>query len=276
MGQTNKIAIIGAGISGMTVAHLLKDKADVTVYESDSRPGGLIKCERVNGSLFHTCGGHVFNTKRQDVLDFFWSLFDPERDFLKAERNSTVIFNERLIVPYPVENHAYCFDDATLNSILSDVISMGGAQETPINFEQFLKKQFGETLYRLYFGPYNSKIWRRDLSSVPLSWLEGKLPMPTPEEILFNNIRKVQEKKFVHSSFWYEKNGGSQFLADRFAEGLNILYSTPVRNIDRVADKWRVNGIGYDTVIYCGNIMQLVDILSITPPLSDLGRCQVA
>ena len=73
----------------------------------------------------------------------------------------------------------------------------------PDNFEEFLKYRFGETLYELYFKPYNEKVWRRDLKYVPLSWLEGKLPMPTVAEMIFNNINHVKEKQFVHSTFWY-------------------------------------------------------------------------
>lgn len=64
-----KIAIIGAGVSGMSAAHFLKDRYNVTVFEKEKTPGGLIKCCRINGSLFHTCGGHVFNSKHSDVLD---------------------------------------------------------------------------------------------------------------------------------------------------------------------------------------------------------------
>lgn len=75
------------------------------------------------------------------------------------------------------------------------------------NFEEFLRGQFGETLYQLYFQPYNKKVWRRDLSQVPLSWLEGKLPMPTVAEMIYNNMNHVEEKSFVHATFWYEKNG---------------------------------------------------------------------
>ena len=67
-----KIAIIGAGISGMSTARILSERFKVVVFEKEDKPGGLIKCRRVNGSLFHTCGGHVFNSKRQDVLDWFW------------------------------------------------------------------------------------------------------------------------------------------------------------------------------------------------------------
>lgn len=265
MNMKNRIAVIGAGVSGMTIARLLKDKADITLYESESRPGGLIKCERVKGSLFHTCGGHVFNTKRQDVLTFFWSLFDREREFVKADRNSTVMFDETFAVPYPIENHAYCFDDDTLGKIINDVLNITLEKEHPVNFEQFLRKQFGNTIYNLYFKPYNTKIWRRDLSSVPLSWLEGKLPMPTPDEIIFNNIRKVEEKKFVHATFWYEKLGGSQFIADRLAEGLDIRYSTPVNRISLSNGGLQIDGEVYDKIIFCGNIRQLPDILSDFP-----------
>lgn len=68
-----KIAIIGAGVSGMSAAHFLKDRYNVTVFEKEKTPGGLIKCCRINGSLFHTCGGHVFNSKHSDVLDWFWT-----------------------------------------------------------------------------------------------------------------------------------------------------------------------------------------------------------
>ena len=137
----------------------------------------------------------MFNTKREDVREFFWSLFDREREFVKADRNSVISMPDGSRIPYPIENYAYLFDDTTLNAIISDVISLKKEVNRPDNFGDFLKKMFGQTLYELYFRPYNEKIWRRDLSQVPLAWLEGKLPMPSPEEIVFNNIRKIAEKK---------------------------------------------------------------------------------
>ena len=66
--KKQKVAVIGAGISGLTVAQLLKDKYHVTVYEKDDKPGGLIKCDRINGSLFHTCGGQ-FEVSGCDRMD---------------------------------------------------------------------------------------------------------------------------------------------------------------------------------------------------------------
>lgn len=203
-----KVAIIGAGISGLSMAHLLKDRYEVTVYEKEQSPGGLIRCKNVNGNLFHICGGHVFNSKYQDVLDWFWKFFDKENEFTLTDRNSVVFWDADTSIPYPIENHMYMMDKDVQMSFIQDLLHIsasGDDSKNAVDFEDFLQRRFGGTLYHMYFKPYNTKVWRRDLSTVPLKWLEGKLPMPTVEEMIFNNFNHIEEKKFVHSRFWYEK-----------------------------------------------------------------------
>ena len=269
----SKIAIIGAGISGLVSAQLLKSKHEVFVFEKEDRPGGLIKCSRVNGSLFHTCGGHVFNSKRQDVLDWFWSIFQREDEFTKTDRNSCVFMDkngtslEHDNIPYPIENHVYFFDEATQKRFYEDLEEIDkvkglNAQFTDYeSFGDFLRWRFGKTLYELYFQPYNEKVWRRDLTTVPMSWMEGKLPMPTTQEMRDNNAYKVEEKAFVHSTFWYEKKDGSQYIADKLAEGLDIIYNTDIDSLEYKNGKWIVCGQEFDKVVFCGNIKDMVKMI---------------
>lgn len=256
--KKQKVAVIGAGISGLTVAQLLKDKYEVTVYEKEDKPGGLIRCERVNGSLFHTCGGHVLNSKYPEVLEWLQHFVNFDTEYVKAVRNSSVVFDDKLHVPYPIENHVYFLPKDLQLRCVEDFLSIAKISN-PLyaNFEDFLRKRFGDTLFALYFEPYNKKVWRCPLSDIPLSWLEGKLPMPTVQEILFNNFNHVEEKSFVHSTFWYPKHDGSQFFADRLAVGINIKYG---KNIDKLIlsnGLWSVNEEKYDKVVFCGNIKQL-------------------
>lgn len=261
----SKIAVIGAGISGLTTARLLQEKQHhVIVFEQESTPGGLIRCQRINGSLFHLCGGHVFNSKRQDVLDWFWKQFDMQTEFVSATRHSVIELGEQMI-PYPIENNVWRLDEGIQAQFYSDLQEMDEkASLPPTNFEEFLKKTFGDTLYQLYFRPYNEKIWRRDLSKVPLSWLEGKLPMPTIQEMRFNNANRVEEKQFVHSSFYYEKCGGSQFLANRLSEGIDIRYNTFISALSYQNGQWYIDNEAFDTIIFCGNIKQLPALLGNT------------
>lgn len=259
-----KVAIIGAGISGLSTAHFLRDRYEVTVFEKESCPGGLIRCRRVDGNLFHTCGGHVFNSKRQDVLDWFWSMFAREEEFTKADRNSCVFLDqEPKTVPYPIENHMYLFDEAVQHSFYQDLQEIDAVKGTEAkftdydNFGDFLRWRFGKTLYNLYFEPYNKKVWRRDLSTVPMSWMEGKLPMPTTQEMRENNAKRVEEKSFVHSTFWYEKNNGSQYIADKLASELDIRYNSNIERLSFDGHHWTVCGEEFDKVVFCGNVKDL-------------------
>lgn len=82
--------------------------------------------------------------------------------------------------------------------------------------------------------------------------------MPTTQEMRDNNANKVEEKAFVHATFWYEKMNGSQYIADKLAEGLNIVYNADVTNIEKTCDKWIVRGQKFDKVVFCGNIKDMV------------------
>ena len=260
-----KIAIIGGGISGLSMAHQLMEKNEVHVFEKDSKPGGLIKCDVVDGNLYHMVGGHVFNSKRQDVLDWFWKFFDKEKEFTKSIRNAVAYFDKP--IGYPIENHLYQFDDETMKKVIRDLLGMAATDyKEPINFEEFLKYRFGQTLYEKYFKPYNEKVWRKDLKKVPLSWLEGKLPMPTLEEIIYNNFKNEKETNMVHSTFFYPKNNGSQFIVNRLAEGLNVNCNTEIKNIGRNNEtgQWILNGeFVFDKIVFATNVKYLNKILKL-------------
>jgi protoporphyrinogen oxidase len=126
------------------------------------------------------------------------------------------------------------------------------------NFRDFLEGNFGKTLYRLYFEPYNRKIWNTDLSRIPLEWLHGKLPMPNLREILLSNVLREEESAMVHATFYYPKAGGSQFIANRLAEGLRVRTGQAVRNVQPRGGRLVVDGTREtDVVVYTGDVRKL-------------------
>jgi protoporphyrinogen oxidase len=262
-----KIAVIGAGISGLSAARLLEESGhDVTVLEASGKPGGLIRCDVVSGGLFHRVGGHIFNTKIDRVASWFWSQFDRNKEFIKARRNAKILFDGQL-VGYPIENHLYELDPEKLKRIIHELMILEGrgykAPFSYMNFEEFLVGNFGETLYQIYFRPYNQKIWHTDLAEISLDWLEGKLPMPDYREIILKNISREGETEMIHSSFYYPINGGSQFIADRLAINLDIRYGTRIDHIEASEKKVRIEGNIYDGMIYTGDVRLLHKLLDV-------------
>lgn len=260
--QNTHTLIIGAGISGLSVARMLTQKGiDNIVLERASKPGGLVKCDVVDGHLFHRVGGHVFNTKVQGVADWFWDQFVRDEEFLSARRKSGIFLRDQLL-GYPIENYLYLLDEATIRKIFGELLNLEqqGKREPMSypNFEAFLLGNFGPTLYELYFKPYNHKIWKTDLSRVDLPWLEGKLPMPNSREIIMSNILRKEEANMVHSSFFYPRKGGSQFIVDRLAEGLQLNTGVQVETLERFSDSWVVNGQWMaQQVVFTGDLRKL-------------------
>jgi protoporphyrinogen oxidase len=257
------VAIIGGGISGISLAQLIKDNFDTRVFEKKSKLGGLISCERIQGFLYHKVGGHVFNSKNKEVLDWFWSFFDKKNEFLHSRRNAQIYIDGKLI-PYPIENNIFKLEFEQAKNVIKDLIRLDSNHKSG-NLHEFLINNFGKTLYELYFKPYNEKIWNTSLETIPLNWLNNKLPMPDLINILTENILRIEESNMVHSYFYYPKDGGSQFIIDRLSNGIDFELNTDVSKISvlengeiLINDKFK-----FDSLVFTGNILSLLEILKI-------------
>ncbi|MDC2981492.1 FAD-dependent oxidoreductase [SAR116 cluster bacterium] len=262
-----RIAIIGSGISGIACARILFEAGhDICVFERSAQPGGLIKCTTEEGHLFHRVGGHVFNAKDKRVAEWFWSHFDQDDEFLFSIRNAS-IFMDNTFLKYPIEQHLYAMDGDTVGSIIRDLLKLSAEREDSSStifeeesFYDFLHRTFGKTLCSKYFLPYNEKIWRMNLAEMPVAWLDGKLPMPSLEDIITSNILRQEESTMVHSKFFYPRKGGSQFIVDRLMEGIDIRLGQSVTKITRGVSP-EVNGEAYDAVVYTGDARSLFKVL---------------
>jgi len=119
-----KIAIIGAGISGLSVANMLERRGhNVIVFEKESTPGGLVRCTLEDGVLFHRVGGHVFNTKIKKVSNWITDFLNFTEDFNLSKRNAKILLNNSQL-GYPIENYIYNLPEDTITKIITELLNI--------------------------------------------------------------------------------------------------------------------------------------------------------
>ncbi len=154
-----KIGVLGAGISGLSIARLLKDDFEVEVLEKEPVVGGIARTKDVDGMTYHVNGGHCFDSKYEDVKEFVFNKVLSKTEWNGIKRETRIYFRGKWI-SYPIEFSVKQIND--IDSKLAFDITyemLNASYEKGKNLEEWFINHFGPTLAREYFIPYNTKIW---------------------------------------------------------------------------------------------------------------------
>ncbi|ELP6347476.1 NAD(P)-binding protein, partial [Campylobacter upsaliensis] len=193
-----KIGIIGAGISGMSLARILKDDFEIEILEKSFVVGGIARTKDVDGKPYHVNGGHCFNSKFDDVLDFVFNVVLKKENWNYMQRKAKVLFRDNWI-NYPIEFSIAQIDKMDPDLAFNIANEMFQASyEKGNNLEEWFVNHFGPTLSKEYFIPYNTKIWGIEPKNMDNVWIEDekqmKLPVPTKESFFRSLMDKVSDK----------------------------------------------------------------------------------
>jgi protoporphyrinogen oxidase len=243
-----KTAVLGAGVTGLTAARKLHDRdVAATVYESGRQIGGLAKSRVTGGYIYDPHGGHIFNSKNREIVEWVFSIL-PKENWQHNARNAKIYYKGNYI-SYPFELSLCELPiDGAIDCALDFIAARHGPE--PTNFADWLVWNFGESIANAYMLPYNRKIWAYPLDRMGVSWMRGKMPLPDKADMLRAlALKDPTERKMPHSTFYYPTEGGIQTMVDAIAKPLDIRLSEPVQSIERDGCRWRVNGEVFDVVV---------------------------
>lgn len=262
-----KIGIIGSGISGLSIARLLSNENEVTVLEKKSNCGGIARTLSVNDISYHVTGGHCFNSKYKEVLDFVFNLM-PEDQWHKIERKAYIKLNN-YEVSYPIEfsiKQILKFDENLAIKMIGDFLSTN-EDDNYLNLEDWFRKKFGDTLAEEYFIPYNKKIWNKNPIDMDPIWVKDKLPIPDKLSFIRSLIDNEKDK-MPHSVFYYPNTNNQNSFIEKLASGLNIKYDYNVNLISKnnKTSTWIINNdIEFDLIINTSPLNELPFIIENCP-----------
>ena len=168
--------VIGAGPAGLTTAYKLAQAgAEVLVLEQDPvYVGGISRTAHYKGFLFDI-GGHRFFSKSKEVVDL-WNEILPD-DFIERPRLSRIYYGGKFYA-YPLRAFEALRNLGPIESALC-MASFGWAKATPIGdpvtFHQWVRNQFGERLFGIFFKTYTEKVWGMSCDEISADWAAQRI-----------------------------------------------------------------------------------------------------
>lgn len=145
--------VVGAGITGAVAAFKLKGLGwRVTVYEAQSRVGGQLRTETINGMLYEPHGPHIFHTNSVEA----YQLVQPFLNDYQHHVLTTLPDGERHVTwPLQVGELELLSEWPRIKDELNGCL----AKPTATNFEDYAVQLMGPTLYEWFCEGYTRKQW---------------------------------------------------------------------------------------------------------------------
>jgi len=170
--------ILGGGLAGLSAGLMLaRGGLSPTIVERDSQAGGLARTLSYNGCRFDL-GGHRFLTDDESVENLVRDIVGP--DLITVRRKSSIYLKGRYI-DYPLRplNALLSVGPLTTSRIIADYalekIRDIPTRPTPRSLEDWVVRQFGRTMFNLYFKEYSEKVWGMDCASISSSWVARRI-----------------------------------------------------------------------------------------------------
>jgi protoporphyrinogen oxidase len=263
--MTKKIAIIGAGPTGLGAAYRLYELGydNWVLYEKSDDVGGHATSHVDKHGFVWDEGGHVIFSH----YPYFDKLIDKVlgKEVHERIRESWIVKGKSWI-PYPFQsNLRYLPKEVQVSCLLgaAKAAANGGGRDAA-NFRDWILATFGEGIAEAFMFPYNSKVWTTPLEQMSKSWIADRVAVMDFKRLLENVLYERDDVGWgPNSKFKFPLHGGTGEIYRRIAKHFPEKVRTqkrlaeidPVRRRISFADG---TGDTYDTVISTAPLELLV------------------
>lgn len=205
-----RIAILGAGISGLSVGWLLsKMDKSADIFEASDKIGGLARTFDWHG-IPCDIAPHRLYTQNPEILQLVSELVPltehrrKSRILMKDKQIQDPINPIELLMRFPLKTGA---------ALVWGFLRRPKLPET--SFEALALNRYGKGLYDFFFAPYTKKMFGVSPAEISVIWGREKLRSSG----LLDTIKRSSKTFF--RSFHYPKEGGYGSISDAMAERIS-------------------------------------------------------
>lgn len=224
-------AVLGAGIAGLAyMAHAQGEQEDhITIYEKNSRPGGLCMTMERDGFLFDL-GPHMSFTADQTVR----ALFDQSR--YRTMPPEPVSYYKGKYVKHPVSHNLYGLDVAERCECLESFLDRDTDRKI-CNYADWLSCSYGTVMKERFYDVYTRKYWRMESEKLSASWMGPRFVHTDRHQVLYGAMTDNTGNGMYMQELRYPVQGGFETFLNPLKEPdqtvyKSIRYKKEVKSID--------------------------------------------
>ena len=252
-----RVAILGAGLTGMSCAHALAARGvSYRLFEKSDRVGGHAITVEEEGYRFDRTG-HLLHVKEE--ADLVRDGLGPHR---ALDRRSAV-WSHGVYTPYPFQANACGLPpDVAFDCVMGFLEARERPPAPAQTFEDFCRAAFGDAITERFMLPYNEKLWGVPASEITAAWCEGFVPVPSVAEVIAGAVGHRRAELGYNARFVYPDRGIGQ-LAEGMARDLAIDLSRAPARIDATARKLVFDDeeVTYDALVSTAPLPRLIDLI---------------
>jgi protoporphyrinogen oxidase len=222
------VVVLGAGLAGLSTAYeLAKAGQQVTVLERDTWVGGMATSWK-QGEYWLDHGPHRFHSRDEKLIQHLYEVLDSE--VVIRDRLSRIYMQGKFFhYPLKAQNVLQNMPKGLMVKAIWDYLWIRCRQIfKPIpdsNFENWVLKRFGRTLYEMFFGSYTSKAWKMPCTEISADWASQRISQANLWDTIVKTLRppKDGEARSLVSEFWYPQHGGIGQIGRKYAEKIRAM-----------------------------------------------------
>jgi protoporphyrinogen oxidase len=201
--------IIGAGISGLSLGHYLsKNGQKVTIIEKNNKVGG-ISSSFSHKDFILDIGPHKLYSQMQGIMPFFKTILKQDNLIVK-KKNSLFFLGKYFSFPLSISNLISNISPKTVwNGFkigFSALPSFLPSSKKPANYEEYFKRGFGKSGYKLLFEGYAKKVWGNP-KDISVELARKRIPVESIPKAVMQMLSKKEKSKISADFFYYPKHG---------------------------------------------------------------------
>ncbi|MEW6284130.1 MAG: protoporphyrinogen oxidase, partial [Candidatus Eremiobacterota bacterium] len=256
--MSRRLAVVGAGISGLAAAYFARERAQVTLLEASDRIGGVIVTRRQEGWVAEGGPDSLLTTKSQAIELARELGLEPEIVATRGAGGALVVRGDRLLpIPdgfrlmAPGKLLPFALSPAMSLTgklrMLLDLVLPRGTSEDP-SLSEFVVRRLGREAYERLAQPLAGGIYAADPERLSMAaampeFLEHERVHGSLIRGLLKGATRRRGDSGARYSLFFNFRQGTEALVERLEEAVRpgLRRETPVLGLARHGSGWLLN-----------------------------------